>query len=134
MTGFDSHDVESIARNPLVGIDGEGAEHRFDRYDDTVYVLQHGDVEHVEDLEPGQLPEWTDYVADERGWADLRLSDKGPFAALAVELADALEAGARWNAASSSARTPRCTVYRPGGATPMWTLTSRRRWNRRWSR
>lgn len=94
MTGFDSDDVESIARNPLVGIDGEGAEHRFDRYTDTVYVLQNGSVEHVEDLDAGELPAWVDYVREERGWEDCRYVEGNPFAAMVEQLADSMEAGA----------------------------------------
>jgi len=93
MTRFAPTDLERIATLPLVGVDGEGAEHHFDQYADDVYVLQNGDVEHVEELGAGQLPEWVDYVADKRGWDDCRYDENG-IDALVERLADALEGAA----------------------------------------
>lgn len=82
---------DHVARQPVVGVDAEGATHRFDSYTDTVYVISaDGSVDHVEQLDPGQLPGWVHYVADKRGWDDLRYSDEAPMAALVSALADGL--------------------------------------------
>lgn len=89
-----AHDVDRdhVARQPIVGVDAEGATHRFDSYTDTVYVIAaDGSVDHVEQLDPGQLPAWVDYVADKRGWDDLRYSDEAPMDALVSALADGLD-------------------------------------------
>lgn len=87
------NDPQRIARQPLFGIDDDGDEHRFDQYRDTVFVLApDGSLEHVEQLQPGQLPDWVDYVDRVRGWADCRyVGSDDPFGALAVQLARALE-------------------------------------------
>jgi len=87
--------VEAIARNPLVGVDGERCEHHFDRYRDIVYVLDpDGEtVEHVESLQPGELPGWVKYVADERGWNDCAYVDGNGIETLAEELVAHMEAG-----------------------------------------
>jgi hypothetical protein len=66
---------ESIASLPAVGTDTEGATHHWDWYRDTVYVLADGDIDHVEYLDAGQLPEWIAYVRHERGWVECRYVD-----------------------------------------------------------
>ena len=92
MPGEASLEPERIARKPLLGVDGDGAEHRFDRCRHTVYVVGANDaIEHVEQLRPGQLPAWVSFVADRRGWRDCRYRDADPFAALAEQLARTLE-------------------------------------------
>lgn len=84
--------LDHINRQPLVGIDERGCEHRFDQYQEIVYVLaEPGDgLEHVENLQPRQLSEWVTYVADKRGWADCRYVSDGGIAMLAKRLATLL--------------------------------------------
>jgi len=88
-----AYDRERIERQPVVGIDGESAEHRFDQYHDRVYVLDaDGELEHVQELEPGELSGWIDYVAEKRGWQECRYVDGDPFNGLVQALADGLDA------------------------------------------
>lgn len=92
MTDPRGFDVEAISEHYLVGVDGERAEHRFDVYTDIVYVVHAaGTVEHVEHLQPGELPEWVSYVRDKRGWRDLRYRSSKPFEGLVDQLAAMLE-------------------------------------------
>jgi len=84
--------MEYICGRPLVGVDAEGAAHHFDQYHDIVYVVdEDGDLEHVEELSPGQLTAWIDYVADTRGWRDCRYVPDGGLASLAEQLAAQFE-------------------------------------------
>lgn len=76
MTTNETLSQERIAALPLVGIDADGATHRFDPATDTVYVVADDATEHTEALAEGQLPEWIDYVADRRGWDDLRYDER----------------------------------------------------------
>lgn len=86
------YDPDRAAAQPLVGIDHDGAEHRFDQYHDRVYVLgPDGELEHVEELQPGELSAWVDYVADQRGWQECRFGVDDPFSGLVRALAARLE-------------------------------------------
>lgn len=89
----DTPSFEHIECQPLVGVDENGCEHRFDQYRDTVYVLRaaNDELAHVETLQPGQLPEWIEYVADVRGWAECRYVPDGGFAMLAKWLIKQME-------------------------------------------
>lgn len=84
--------VEELTEHYLVGVDGEGSDHGFDVYTDTVYVIDGAQtVEHVEHLQPGALPAWVSYVREKRGWRDLRYRSSKPFEGLVDQLAAMLE-------------------------------------------
>lgn len=84
--------VGYIRRQPLVGIDTKGGHHHFDQYHDTVYVLDDsGGLDHVEELAPGRLGAWVEYVASRRGWRDCRFKPDGGVADLARRLSAQLE-------------------------------------------
>lgn len=52
------------------GVDGEGAAHHHDDWNDRVAVIEADGSVHHHDLDGRDLDEWVAYVAGERGWAD----------------------------------------------------------------
>ncbi|AGB17397.1 hypothetical protein Halru_2826 [Halovivax ruber XH-70] len=65
-----------------VGIDSEGAFHCYRTTDETVHVIEDGEVTYRYDLTSDRsINTWLDYVAHKRGWADQRLF-KNPFGSL----------------------------------------------------
>lgn len=84
----DTPPIEEITTNPLVGVDGDGCEHYFDQYRDTVYVLDDDQaLDHLEELAPGELETWIDYVREERGWTDCRYVPDGGVAIMVDQVA-----------------------------------------------
>jgi hypothetical protein len=75
-------------RNAPIGIDAEGAVHEINPTTRTVVVRGRDCIERREELGERDVSEWIDYVASERGWAEVRYSD----AALDEWLAAGLEA------------------------------------------
>lgn len=74
---FPAHDsidaLESLDRPETLGVDKHGCVHHYSPYDDRVVVVnESGTVTRVETLANRDLSEWVGYVADRRGWADLR--------------------------------------------------------------
>lgn len=89
----DAPSIETILTNPLVGVDGEGCEHYFDQYRDTVYVLDDDQaLAHVEQLAPGELGAWIDYVDEQRGWTDCRYVPDGGVPFIVEQLATLVNA------------------------------------------
>ena len=76
-------DLPSRARN--IGRDAEGATH-YVVPGDRVYVVADGEIEREQSLHGRSLGTWVDYVADARGWDDLRYDDRS----FGTWLADAL--------------------------------------------
>jgi hypothetical protein len=85
-TGNTHIDGEGAALQ-LVGIDTDDATHLFDWYEDEVYVVVDGEIEHVEALAAGQLSEWVEFVRERRGWKQCRYVD-GAFTDLAETVLD----------------------------------------------
>ena len=93
MSNDTTQPIESIARKPLVGTDGQGRQHRFDSYRDQIYVLdtQETHVEHVEQLRSGELSKWIAFVRRERGWEDVHYSGDDTFSSLVRRLENRME-------------------------------------------
>jgi hypothetical protein len=82
MATGNAHIDDEGAGLQLVGVDTDDATHLFDWYEDEVYVVVDGEIEHVEELAAGQLSEWVAFVRERRGWKQCRYVD-GAFTDLA---------------------------------------------------
>ena len=70
----------------LLGTDGEHASHYYSRRINTVFIEEKAGRTIKQDLGDRQLSTWVAYVAEERGWDDLRYAES-----FVEVLADALE-------------------------------------------
>jgi uncharacterized protein YllA (UPF0747 family) len=67
----DSTDAPAAAVLPTTfGVDGAGAAHHHDEWNDRVAVIEADGEVHHHDLDGRDLEEWIAYVASERGWTD----------------------------------------------------------------
>lgn len=57
-----------VRRAPVIGIDAEGAKHRYAEGDDTIYVTADATVHHEQALDDGTVGDWIEHVEADRGW------------------------------------------------------------------
>ena len=76
MTEYDTLRLETVVQKPVVGIDDDGATHHFDAVRQTVYVVRGAEIERIQRLDGRSLSSWVDYVGTERGWGDLRYTER----------------------------------------------------------
>ena len=77
MTDDEVLPLEIVRRKPIVGIDAEGSTHHFDAIRRRIYVVTDHEIEVTEFIGERHLKEWNGYVDEQRGWQDLRYSDRG---------------------------------------------------------
>jgi hypothetical protein len=76
-----------IRRNYVpLGTDQHGARHLYRTVDETIFVIQDGEITHRVDVGDRLVDEYMDHVETHRGWADKRYGFD-----LAEQLADVLE-------------------------------------------
>jgi hypothetical protein len=59
----------ALRRAGVFGIDSEGNKHTFDPVRAQVIVRDGDDVGHVEQLARERVPEWIEFVEQQRGWS-----------------------------------------------------------------
>lgn len=59
-----------------IGVDGDGRDHYFSGYEETIYVLRDGKRVHVQQFEDCTgLAQWVEGIAGKYGWTDLYYRD-----------------------------------------------------------
>jgi hypothetical protein len=81
MTNYDNLELETVVKKPIIGIDNHGATHHFDQVRRTIYVIFDAEIEYTESLDSRHLSEWMAY---QRGWDDLRYTERSWVEQLAV--------------------------------------------------
>lgn len=66
--GIDAPAAEALPT--IFGVDGDGAAHHHDEWNDRVAVIEADGTVHHHDLEGRDLSEWVAYVRAERSWTD----------------------------------------------------------------
>jgi len=64
---FDPLD-QTQTRCLILGIDGAGCEHVYDRDRERVVVLDHNGIDHQRELAEGEKARWMAFVSEQRGW------------------------------------------------------------------
>ena len=93
MTDDEVLPLEIVRRKPIVGIDAEGSTHHFDAIRRRIYVVTDDEIEVTENIGERHLKEWIDYVDEQRGWRDIRYSDRGLSGLIVPILVDVAGAG-----------------------------------------
>lgn len=55
-------------RAPALGVDAEGATHRYAERDGTIYVTANDEVVHDQPLDDATVGDWIAHVESDRGW------------------------------------------------------------------
>lgn len=57
----------------VIGTDSEGCDHVYRTIDETVFVVDETTLVWRQDIAPGEVNDWIDYIDETRGWTDKQL-------------------------------------------------------------